>query len=96
MTAERLPSVLKNNRDKQGESRHGAGGFLRHEYAKKDAFSVYQALRERLVRSGEFTENEIAFVHDAANDKQRLAMFEKVNNAEIKSLSARPESSEPA
>ena len=51
---------------------------------KKDAFSVYQALRERLVRSGEFTENEIAFVHDAANDKQRLAMFEKVNNAEIK------------
>ena len=51
---------------------------------KKDAFSVYQALRDRLVRSGEFTENEIAFVHDAANDKQRLAMFEKVNNAEIK------------
>lgn len=51
---------------------------------KKDAFSVYQALRERLVRLGEFTENEIAFVHDAANDKQRLAMFEKVNNAEIK------------
>ena len=51
---------------------------------KKDAFSVYQALRERLVRSGEFAENEIAFVHDAANDKQRLAMFERVNNAEIK------------
>lgn len=51
---------------------------------KKDAFSVYQALRDRLVRSGEFTEKEIAFVHDAANDKQRLAMFEKVNNAEIK------------
>ena len=51
---------------------------------KKDAFSVYQALRDRLVRSGEFAENEIAFVHDAANDKQRLAMFEKVNNAEIK------------
>ena len=51
---------------------------------KKDAFSVYQALRDRLVRSGEFSENEIAFVHDAANDKQRLAMFEKVNNAEIK------------
>lgn len=36
------------------------------------------------MRSGEFAENEIAFVHDAANDKQRLAMFEKVNNAEIK------------
>lgn len=51
---------------------------------KKDAFSVYQALRDRLVRSDEFAENEIAFVHDAANDKQRLAMFEKVNNAEIK------------
>lgn len=51
---------------------------------KKNAFSVYQALRERLVRSDEFAENEIAFVHDAANDKQRLAMFERVNNAEIK------------
>lgn len=51
---------------------------------KRNAFSVYQALRDRLVRSGEFAEDEIAFVHDAANDKQRLAMFEKVNNAEIK------------
>ena len=51
---------------------------------KKDAFSVYQALKDRLVRSGEFTEKEIAFVHEAANDKQRLAMFERVNSADIK------------
>lgn len=51
---------------------------------KKGEFSVYQALKDRLIRSGEFTEKEIAFVHDAANDKQRLEMFEKVNRAEIK------------
>lgn len=51
---------------------------------KKNSFSVYQALMDRLVRSGEFTEKEIAFVHDAANDKQRLSLFEKVNKGEIK------------
>lgn len=51
---------------------------------QKGEFSVYQALKDRLIRSGEFTEKEIAFVHDAANDKQRLEMFEKVNAAEIK------------
>lgn len=51
---------------------------------KKDTFSVYQALKDRLVRSGKFSEKEIAFVHDAASDKQRLDLFEKVNNAQIK------------
>lgn len=51
---------------------------------KKDAFSVYQALKDRLVRSGEFTEEEIAFIHDVDTDKQRLELFEKVNRAEVK------------
>lgn len=51
---------------------------------KADGFSVYKALKERLLRSGIFSENEIAFVHNATNDQQRLELFDKVNNAEIK------------
>lgn len=85
MTAERLLYALKKiieiNKANPGTAQ---AVFCDTNTPKKDAFSVYQALRDRLVRSGEFAENEIAFVHDTANDKQRLAMFEKVNNAEIK------------
>ncbi|MDE7280119.1 MAG: helicase, partial [Ruminiclostridium sp.] len=49
-----------------------------------EGFNVYKALKDRLLKSGEFKPEEIAFVHDANNDKQRLKMFDKVNNAQIK------------
>ena len=49
-----------------------------------EGFNVYQALKDRLLKSGEFKPEEIAFVHDANNDKQRLKMFDKVNSAQIK------------
>ena len=51
---------------------------------KNNSFSVYQALKDRLIKSRVFSEKEIAFVHDAANDKQRLDLFEKENRGEIK------------
>lgn len=49
-----------------------------------DGFNVYQALKDRLLKSGELKPEEIVFVHDANNDKQRLKMFDKVNSAQIK------------
>lgn len=49
-----------------------------------EGFNVYQALKDRLLKSGEFKPEEIAFVHDANNDKQRIKMFDKVNSAQIK------------
>lgn len=73
--------IIEINRAKPGTAQ---AVFCDTSTPKKGEFSVYQALKDRLMRSGEFTEKEIAFVHDAANDKQRLEMFEKVNRAEIK------------
>ena len=47
-------------------------------------FTVYEDIKRKLVESGLYKPEEIAFVHDAKNDKQRLEIFEKVNNAQIR------------
>jgi len=73
--------IIEINKEKPGMAQ---AVFCDTNTPKKNSFSVYQALKDRLVKSGEFTEKEIAFVHDAANDKQRLSLFEKVNKGEIK------------
>lgn len=48
------------------------------------AFSVYQDIKDKLVASGRFTSEEVAFVHDAKNDKQRIEMFSKANEGRIR------------
>lgn len=73
--------ILEINREHPGTAQ---AVFCDMNTPKKDSFSVYQAIKDRLVRSGEFTEKEIAFVHDAANDAKRLELFERVNKAEVK------------
>lgn len=50
----------------------------------KGKFTVYQALKDKLIESGSFLPEEIAFVHDADNDRKRLEMFDKVNSGTIK------------
>lgn len=47
-------------------------------------FTVYEDIRQKLIESGQYKLDEIAFVHDAKNDKQRIEMFEKVDNAKIR------------
>ena len=47
-------------------------------------FTVYEDIKAKLVASGRYTEDEIAFVHDAHNDRQRIEMFDKVNKAQIR------------
>ncbi|GAB4427924.1 MAG: hypothetical protein Kow0031_08050 [Anaerolineae bacterium] len=50
-----------------------------------DEFSVYQDIKQKLVKAG-VAENEVAFIHDAKTDAQRLALFEKVNKGEVRVL----------
>lgn len=53
---------------------------------KKDgSFSVYQDIKEKLINLG-IPEKEIAFIHDAKNDKEKEAIFAKVRNGEIRVL----------
>lgn len=51
---------------------------------KNTVFTVYQALKDKLVSTGKYQLEEIAFIHDAENDRQRLQMFDKVNKGTIK------------
>jgi len=48
-------------------------------------FSVYDELKHRLVLAG-FTEQEVAFIHDANTDDQKDALFSKVRSGEIRVL----------
>ncbi|MCL2253083.1 MAG: SNF2-related protein [Lachnospiraceae bacterium] len=52
---------------------------------KPGQFNVYDEVKEQLIKLG-VPEEEIAFVHDAKNDAQREAMFEKTRNGEIRIL----------
>ena len=49
-----------------------------------DAFSVYKDIKEKLIATGKYLPEEIAFIHDASNDKQRLELFQKVNEAQVR------------
>lgn len=47
--------------------------------ADKEKFVVYQFIKDELVKKG-IPEEEICFIHDAKNDKQRMDMFADVRN----------------
>ena len=49
------------------------------------SFNVYDDLKNKLIDKG-IPADEIAFVHDCKTDAQKQAMFEKVNNGEIRVL----------
>ncbi|MEY8198537.1 MAG: helicase-related protein [Colwellia sp.] len=51
------------------------------------AFCFQDALRSKLTASGEyFKEHEVASLHDAKNDKDRLELYRRCNAGEIKAL----------
>lgn len=52
---------------------------------KPDAFNLYDALKEKLVRDFGIPAHEIAFIHDW-NDKRRPELFRKMNSGEIRGL----------
>ena len=51
---------------------------------KNNEFSVYTELKKKLVESGKYAENEVAFIHEATTDAKRDDMFKKVNDGKIK------------
>jgi len=52
---------------------------------KGKSFNLYADLRDRLVRDG-IPRDQIAFIHDAKSDDDKLAMVEKVNTGEVRIL----------
>ena len=48
-------------------------------------FCVYADIRDKLIARG-IPAEEIAFIHDAKNEKQKAELFEKVRNGEIRCL----------
>ena len=53
-------------------------------------FNLYDALRRELIRRG-IPEREIAFIHQARNAAERLALFEAVNEGKVRVLIASTE-----
>lgn len=52
---------------------------------KAKEFCLYDDIREKLVQAG-VPKDKIAFVHDAANDKQKRALFQNVRDGKIRIL----------
>lgn len=52
---------------------------------KPDAFNIYDALKEKLVRDFNIPAREITFIHDW-KDKQKPELFRKMNNGQIRIL----------
>ena len=46
-------------------------------------FNLYDDIKQKLIKGG-IPESEIAFIHDAKNDTQKLALFDKVNSGEVR------------
>ena len=46
-------------------------------------FNLYDDIKQKLIKGG-IPESEIAFIHDAKNDAQKLALFDKVNAGEVR------------
>ena len=49
-----------------------------------NVFSVYRDIKDKLVASGQYEPEEIAFIHDAKNYKQKIEIFAKINDAKIR------------
>ena len=54
-----------------------------NESISKEGLSIYEHIKKGLIKQG-IPANQIAFVHDAKNADQRQALFEKVNNGDIR------------
>lgn len=52
---------------------------------KPNAFNMYDALKEKLVRDFDVPENKITYIHDWT-DRQKPELFRKMNNGEIRVL----------
>ena len=49
------------------------------------SFTVYEDIKQKLIDKGA-AENEIAFIHDCKNDKQKQQLFDKVKSGDVRIL----------
>ena len=59
--------------------------FLDQSTPKPGKWSLYQEMKDELVERG-IPADQIAFIHDAKKDKDRLDLFNRVNNGEVRVL----------
>lgn len=59
--------------------------FCDYSTPKGEDFSVYQELKDRLIKSG-IDKDEIQFIHSFNTESQRLALYDKVNSGEVRVL----------
>lgn len=52
---------------------------------KKDGFNLYDDIKQKLIKQG-IPEKEIAFIHDAKNDRARKKLFAKMRSGKIRVL----------
>lgn len=76
-----------NKKDKKNENVTGDDNKQNDEFAEesKEAKSTYQWIKDGLVRRG-IPENEIAFAHDAKNNEEKKALFDRVDRGEVRIL----------
>ena len=48
-------------------------------------FNIYEDLKQKWIEQG-IPENEIVFIHDAKNEKQKTSLFAKVRSGEVRIL----------
>jgi N12 class adenine-specific DNA methylase len=75
------------NKSKNDESDNEDENENKDEFAEesKEAKSTYQWIKDGLVRRG-IPENQIAFVHDAKNNTEKKALFDRVDNGDVRIL----------
>jgi len=85
----KLPLVAKNVHiewERHGDVKAAQIIFMDQGTPKPDAsFTTYQKLRDLLVERG-IPDHEIAFVHEAKNDTEKEALFDKVRKGDIRVL----------
>lgn len=85
----KLPLVAKNVHtewERHGDVKAAQIVFMDQGTPKADAsFTTYQKLRDLLVERG-IPDHEIAFVHEAKNDAEKEALFDKVRKGDIRVL----------
>lgn len=69
---------------KTSEKRLTQAIFCDYSTPKYDgSFSIYEDIKSKLIEKG-VPENEIAFIHDCKNNKQKEALFDKVRSGDVR------------
>lgn len=83
--AEEEIEALQEGKEEEGGEEGGESVSLDQLMALKSKFSVYEDLRDKLVKAG-IPQNEIAFIHDYDTAAKKQALFKDVNAGRVRLL----------